>query len=93
MLQKSLDTLISYNDRFGGPNKLGTWRSRLLCGQRLWWVLDPRCVEHMTRTHFPKYPKGPQLHSKFMHIMGKGIFGVSSSTCPSTCPLHSRQGL
>ncbi|KAJ6836710.1 uncharacterized protein M6B38_325015 [Iris pallida] len=35
---------------------------------------DPRNVEHLLKTRFENYPKGPTWHAVFLELLGDGIF-------------------
>jgi len=37
---------------------------------------DPKNVEHMLKTNFDNYPKGPETRSRFNDLLGRGIFNA-----------------
>ncbi|KAG9441324.1 hypothetical protein H6P81_017178 [Aristolochia fimbriata] len=41
---------------------------------------DPRNVEHILRTRFDNFPKGPTWHAVFLDLLGDGIFNSDGNT-------------
>ncbi|KAJ6840841.1 uncharacterized protein M6B38_118930 [Iris pallida] len=41
---------------------------------------DPRNVEHLLKTRFENYPKGPTWHAVFLELLGDGIFNSDGDT-------------
>nr|WDA53439.1 cytochrome p450 86a8 [Erycina pusilla] len=41
---------------------------------------DPRNLEHILKTHFDNYPKGPTWHAVFHDLLGDGIFNSDGET-------------
>ena len=43
---------------------------------RVFVVLQPECVEHVLKTRFHNYVKGPRFHERMAELLGHGIFNV-----------------
>ncbi|RWW08088.1 hypothetical protein GW17_00028495 [Ensete ventricosum] len=41
---------------------------------------DPRNLEHVLKTRFDNYPKGPTYHAVFLDLLGDGIFNSDGDT-------------
>jgi fatty acid omega-hydroxylase len=72
--------------RFEGP-----WRSNF----QVLYTADPRNVEHVLRTNFGNYPKGPEFMDAFRDLLGDGIFNADGDLWrmqrkASSLHLHSR---
>ncbi|KAG6575715.1 Cytochrome P450 86B1, partial [Cucurbita argyrosperma subsp. sororia] len=54
----------------------GPWFSSLNCVV----TADPRNLEHLLKTKFPSYPKGPFFRDTVRDLLGDGIFGADDET-------------
>lgn len=54
----------------------GPWLSSLNCVV----TADPRNLEHLLKTKFPSYPKGPFFRDTVRDLLGDGIFGADDET-------------
>jgi len=45
-------------------------------GYGILFTVDPGCVEHIMKTNFNNYPKGPRIISVNYDFFGQGIFNV-----------------
>jgi fatty acid omega-hydroxylase len=51
-----------------------TFTAKWLTQPRYYITSDPACVEHILRTRFDAYPKGPEFLGFFHDLLGSGIF-------------------
>mmetsp|Transcript_97063 Transcript_97063/g.222451 ORF Transcript_97063/g.222451 Transcript_97063/m.222451 type:complete len:451 (-) Transcript_97063:209-1561(-) len=74
---KHLDLLKRFHDDTGADTVCfgGGLLSHLL---NFWFTTtrDPKVVEHMLKTKFHKYEKGPDFHYAMQDLLGNGIFNV-----------------
>ncbi|XP_057961789.1 cytochrome P450 86B1-like [Malania oleifera] len=54
----------------------GPWFSTLNCVV----TADPRNLEHLLKTKFPSYPKGPYFRDTVRELLGEGIFSADDET-------------
>merc|ERR1711966_244125 len=46
---------------------------------QVWHTANPENVEHILKTHFENYPKGPVFFENMYDLLGEGIFNVDGS--------------
>ncbi|KAJ8623832.1 hypothetical protein MRB53_032362 [Persea americana] len=89
----SLPGLIENGDRMhdwiaenlrtcGGTYQTCIWAIPFLCRKQglVTVTCDPRNLEHVLKTRFDNYPKGPTWQSVFHDLLGQGIFNSDGDT-------------
>ncbi|KAH7291711.1 hypothetical protein KP509_29G029800 [Ceratopteris richardii] len=53
---------------------------RLTMGSSVFFsTIDPQCIEHILKSKFSSYPKGPSFYPYFDELLGRGIFNCDGS--------------
>ncbi|XP_058768221.1 cytochrome P450 94A2-like [Vicia villosa] len=57
-----------------------TFVSRQAFGYRMVFTANPAVVQHILKTNFPCYNKGPKFHQTLFEFLGDGIFNADGET-------------
>ena len=66
-----VEWLVRMTDKYGP-----TWTFRIIGQPRFVVITDPANVEHVLKTRFDNYPKGPGWQERFQEVLGAGIFNA-----------------
>jgi len=51
-----------------------TWTLKWPLSPRFFFITEPRVLEHVLKTNFTGYEKGPYFHENLVDLLGDGIF-------------------
>jgi fatty acid omega-hydroxylase len=52
------------------------FRGPMFTNMNIFFTADPRNIEHVLRSNFANYPKGPDFIAQFRDLLGDGIFNA-----------------
>lgn len=73
---RSTEWLMDIYQELGMPK---TVTLKMVFFPRFYNTWDPQNIEHVLKTNFDKYGKGPAFHSLFVDLLGDGIFNVDGA--------------
>lgn len=84
--RRALDCLADWSKR----TRSSTFALRFLGMGYVVFTADPRNVEHILKSNFENYPKGPVFSNRLQDLLGRGIFNVDGATWYHQRKLSSR---